>query len=177
MAPVGPQTPRRLVPRRNGTRAGRLTRRPGRARSARGLGTREARAAALVPVRAGSAQRRNPPYLWILIDQEALENVVGGSDVMAGQLRFLLELAERDRVCIRVVPRTAGWHSGHEGNFQVMTVGGKGVSYAAAQLAGRLVEASDESAVLQVRFDEIGALALPRADSKALIKETLRMYE
>jgi transcriptional regulator with XRE-family HTH domain len=122
-------------------------------------------------------RRKNPPYLWILIDQEVLENVVGDSGVMAEQLRYLLELAEADRVCIRVVPRSAGWHPGHTGHFQVMMVSGRGVSYAVAQLAGRLIEAGDESAALEVRFDEIGALALPRGDSKALIEQILRMYE
>lgn len=50
------------------------------------------------------------------------------------------------------------------------------VSYAVAQPAGRLIEADDESAILEVRFDQIGALALPRADSRALIEQTLRMY-
>ncbi|MFC5749448.1 helix-turn-helix domain-containing protein [Actinomadura rugatobispora] len=127
--------------------------------------------------RQGVLKRRNPPYLWLLLDQEVLENVVGDRDVMAGQLHFLLELAEVDRVCVRVVPRGAGWHPGHDGHFQVATVGGKGVSYAVAQLAGRLIDAGDESAVLEVRFDEIGAIALPREDSKALIQETLGRYE
>jgi hypothetical protein len=127
--------------------------------------------------RQGVLKRKSPPYLWLLLDQEVLENPVGDSRVMAGQLRFLLELAEADRICVRVVPRSAGWHPGHDGHFQVMTVSGKGVSYAVAQLVGRLIEAGDESAVLEVRFDEIGALALPRADSKVLIEETLRRYE
>jgi hypothetical protein len=122
-------------------------------------------------------KRKKPPYLWLLLDQEVLENAVGGPGVMADQLRFLFELAEMDRVCVRVVPRRAGWHPGHDGHFQVMTISGKGVSYAVAQLAGRLIEAGDESAVLEVRFDEIGALALPRGDSKALIEENLREYE
>ncbi|MFE9105346.1 DUF5753 domain-containing protein [Actinomadura geliboluensis] len=122
-------------------------------------------------------RREIPPYLWILIDQEVLENVVGGPAVMAEQLRYLVSLAEADRVCVRIVPRVSGWHPGHDGHFQVMTINGRGVSYAVAQVAGRLIEAGDESSLLEVRFDEIGALALPRADSQTLMKETLRTYE
>lgn len=122
-------------------------------------------------------KRADPPYLWILIDQEVLENVVGDATVMAEQLRYLLELAEADRVCIRVVPRSAGWHPGHDGHFQVLTTGIREVAYAVAQVAGRLIETGDESAVLGVRFDQIGALALPRAESKALIEQTMRMYQ
>lgn len=122
-------------------------------------------------------RREIPPYLWILIDQEVLENVVGGPAVMAEQLRYLISLAEADRVCVRIVPRVSGWHPGHDGHFQVMTINGRGVSYAVAQVAGRLIEAGDESSLLEVRFDEIGVLALPRADSQTLMKETLRTYE
>ncbi|GAA4240746.1 helix-turn-helix transcriptional regulator [Actinomadura meridiana] len=122
-------------------------------------------------------KRKRPPYLWVLIDQEVLENVVGGPEVMAGQLRYLLELADLECVCVRVVSRSVGWHPGQDGHFHVMTVSGRGVSYAVAQVAGRLIEAGDESAILEFRFDQIGALALPRADSKTLIEQILRMYE
>ncbi len=93
-------------------------------------------------------RREIPPYLWILIDQEVLENVVGGPAVMAEQLRYLISLAEADRVCVRIVPRVSGWHPGHDGHFQVMTINGRGVSYAVAQVAGRLIEAGDESSLL-----------------------------
>ncbi|WP_338740510.1 DUF5753 domain-containing protein [Actinomadura luteofluorescens] len=127
--------------------------------------------------RQGVLRRKQPPYLWILVDQEVLENVVGGREVMAEQLRYLLELAELDRVCVRVVPRASGWHPGHDGHFQVMTINGRGVSYAVAQVAGRLIEAGDESTLLEVRFDQIGALALPRSDSQILMEQTLRTYE
>ncbi|MEU8343970.1 Scr1 family TA system antitoxin-like transcriptional regulator [Spirillospora sp. NPDC048832] len=95
----------------------------------------------------------------------------------SAQLRYLIHLAEVDRVCVRVVPRTSGWQSGHDGHFQVMTINGRGVSYAVAQVAGRLIEAGDESSLLEVRFDEIGAVALPWTDSQTLMKEILRPYE
>ncbi|WP_436772342.1 Scr1 family TA system antitoxin-like transcriptional regulator [Yinghuangia sp. YIM S09857] len=122
-------------------------------------------------------KRREPPYLWLLLDQEVLENVVGGREVMAGQLAYLLELAGTERVCVRVVPRSAGWYPGHDGHFQVLTISGRDVAYAVAQVAGRLIEAGDESGVLDLRFDEIGAVALSRMDSKALIEQTMRSYE
>lgn len=122
-------------------------------------------------------KRSEPPYLWLLLDQEVLENTVGGREVMAGQLRYLLELADTERVCVRIVPRTVGWHPGHDGHFQVLTISGRDVAYAVAQVAGRLIEAGDESGVLDLRFDEIGAVALSRADSKVLIKQTMRTYQ
>jgi hypothetical protein len=121
-------------------------------------------------------KRKEPPYLWLLLDQEVLENVVGSREVMAGQLEYLLELADAERVCVRVVPKAAGWHPGHDGHFQVLTIDGRDVAYAVAQVAGRLIEAGDESGTLDLRFDEIGAVALSRADSRALIEQTMRTY-
>lgn len=120
--------------------------------------------------------REKPPYLWILIDQEALECTVGGRSVMHGQATHLLELARWPRICIRVVPRNAGWHPGHDGPFQVLKVHGREIAYAGAQIGGRLIEAGDEADILGVRFDEIGAVALSKAASMDLIEETVRAY-
>lgn len=121
-------------------------------------------------------ERENPPYLWMLIDEEVLECVVGGREVMREQTAHLLSLAQRPRVCLRVVPRDAGWHPGHDGPFQVLKVRGREIAYAGAQIGGRLIEAGDEADILAVRFDEIGALALTKAASRELIERIMRTY-
>lgn len=127
--------------------------------------------------RQGVLKRVDAPYLWTLIDEEVLENEVGGREVMAGQLNQLLGFADEDRICVRVVPRSAGWHPGHDGHFQVLTTGGRDVAYAVAQVAGRLIEIGDEAAILDLKFDQIGALALSRTESKCLIERKLRAYQ
>lgn len=121
-------------------------------------------------------RRKEPPYLWVLLDEEVLTNFAGDPEVMAGQLARLLELADVARVCIRVVAKTTGWHPGHDGHFQVFTITGRGTAYAAAQMAGRLIEDGEEGSVLEHRFDEIGSVALSRAESKALIEQVMRRY-
>lgn len=122
-------------------------------------------------------KRPKPPRLWILIDQEVLECPVGGREVMREQARHLLAVTEKPQVCVRVVPRDAGWHPGHDGPFQVLKVHGREVAYAGAQIGGRMIEAGDEAEVLALRFDEIGALALSRDASRELIERTARTYE
>ncbi|NKZ03851.1 helix-turn-helix domain-containing protein [Actinomadura latina] len=121
--------------------------------------------------------RDDPPYLWILIDQEVLDCPVAGSEVMRGQLARLLEVAELPHVCVRVVLRESGWHPGHDGPFQVLRIRGREVAYAGAQIGGRLIEAGDQADTLTIRFDQIGANALSRAASKDLIERTMRTYE
>lgn len=121
--------------------------------------------------------RPNPPLLWMVVDQEALECPVGGAAVMRRQCEHLLQLTERPHVSIRVIARTTGWHPGHDGPFQVLKVRGREIAYAGAQIGGRLVEAGDEADILAVQFDKIGALAESRNASIKLIAQTMRMYE
>ncbi|WP_051712304.1 helix-turn-helix domain-containing protein [Spirillospora albida] len=121
--------------------------------------------------------RPEPPHVWILIDQEVLECMVGSREVMRGQLQRLIDIEDNPRLVVRVVPRAAGPHPGHDGAFQVLKVGGREVAYVAAQIGGRLIEAGDEIAGLAIKFDQIGALALSRDDSRNLIEQTKRMYE
>ncbi|GAB3666563.1 helix-turn-helix transcriptional regulator [Actinocorallia lasiicapitis] len=121
--------------------------------------------------------RTDPPYLWVLIDQEVLESCVGSREVMREQMAHLLKLSRMPRVCIRVVPRSAGWHPGNDGPFQVLKVHGREAAYAGAQIGGRLIEAGDQADILAVRFDQIGAMALSRDASRDLFERTLRTYE
>jgi transcriptional regulator with XRE-family HTH domain len=122
-------------------------------------------------------RRSEPPFVWVLLDQEVLECPAGGDGVMAGQLRHLLEVANDPRFSIRIVSRSAGPHPGHDGPFQIYRVHDREVAYAVAQISGRLIEAGTDASTLGVRFDQIGALALSRDGSRDLIQKTLRIYE
>uniref|UniRef100_UPI001F34540B DUF5753 domain-containing protein n=1 Tax=Actinomadura sp. K4S16 TaxID=1316147 RepID=UPI001F34540B len=118
--------------------------------------------------------KAQPPRVWILVDEAALDRLVGGVDVMRDQLRRLLELGELPHIIIRVVPLSAGAHPGFDGPFQILTVGSRDIAYAGAQIGGRLIEAGDEVRTLGVRFDEIGSEALSRSDSRSLIERKLK---
>ncbi|RSN69977.1 helix-turn-helix domain-containing protein [Actinomadura sp. WAC 06369] len=121
--------------------------------------------------------RTGAPYVWILIDQEVLECPVGSKEVMAGQLRHLLGVDDGPQLSVRVILRSAGHHPGHDGPFQLLKVHGREIAYAGAQIGGRLIETSDEVAALGIKFDQIGAFALSRADSRELIERTMGMYQ
>jgi transcriptional regulator with XRE-family HTH domain len=49
-------------------------------------------------------------HFEFLIHEAALEMIIGGKDIRAGQLRKLIEAAEYDRVELRVLPSTASRH-------------------------------------------------------------------
>jgi transcriptional regulator with XRE-family HTH domain len=63
--------------------------------------------------------RDDPPELRVLLEEAVLQRPVGGPAVMAGQLRRLLEDAERPAVTIQVLPVATGAHAGMDGPFTI----------------------------------------------------------
>jgi len=55
---------------------------------------------------------RSPLMITVALDEVLVRRPVGGPAVMAGQLRFLADLAALPNVCLRIVPCTAGLHPG-----------------------------------------------------------------
>ncbi|MFI0262107.1 Scr1 family TA system antitoxin-like transcriptional regulator [Streptomyces sp. NPDC017056] len=60
------------------------------------------------------------PVLWVLLDEAVVRRPVGGPEVMAAQLRHIVELAERERIRLHVLPFSAGAHSLLESSVTLM---------------------------------------------------------
>jgi transcriptional regulator with XRE-family HTH domain len=65
--------------------------------------------------------RDTAPSLWAIIGEAAILAPVGGRAVMDAQLQHLLNLAERPKVSIQMLPFSAGAHVGMSGAFVVMS--------------------------------------------------------
>ncbi|HWE91879.1 MAG TPA: helix-turn-helix transcriptional regulator [Pseudonocardiaceae bacterium] len=61
--------------------------------------------------------RNEPVQLTALIGEAALHHQIGSRQIMADQLAFLTEMAQRSNVEVRVLPYDSGWHPGLEGPF------------------------------------------------------------
>lgn len=57
-------------------------------------------------------EREDAPTLWVVMEEAVLHRVVGGPEVMRGQLERLLEVCELPHVSLDIVPFTAGAHVG-----------------------------------------------------------------
>lgn len=66
--------------------------------------------------------REQPPRLWAVIGESAIQQAVGGVKVMREQLTHLGELARRQHIVVQVLPHTAGAHPGLTGAFVVFTL-------------------------------------------------------
>jgi hypothetical protein len=120
--------------------------------------------------------RPTPPFVWVLLDESALDYQVGGEEVMKAQLGHLIKLAELPHVSVRIVPNSAGTHLGLDGPFRVISLELRDVAYAGAQRGGRLIEATGEVRELRVDYERIGMKALSEDASLALIERAMETY-
>jgi transcriptional regulator with XRE-family HTH domain len=63
-----------------------------------------------------------PLRVTAVVDESVLFRVVGGPEVMAAQLRHLLDLAELAHVVVRVLPFAAGVRRSHLGHFMLLEI-------------------------------------------------------
>ncbi|MCO5973513.1 helix-turn-helix transcriptional regulator [Actinoallomurus sp. WRP6H-15] len=121
--------------------------------------------------------RPDPPYVWVLLDEDVLDDCIGGPEVMQAQLRHLLELMQRPNVSIRIIPRSAGAHIGKDGPFRIITVDSRDIAYAGAARGGRLIEMCGEVEQFRLDFDRIGQKAASEDASRFLIERRLEATE
>lgn len=114
----------------------------------------------------------DPLRLWVVLDEAALRRQVGGPEVMAEQLAYLLELAKLAKVTIQVTPFHAGAHPGVTGPFTIMLfpdpedLPAVHIDSPGGQL---FVEEPEEVRRFEIALQRIQAMALPPADSLRMI--------
>ena len=121
--------------------------------------------------------RDDPPDVWVIVSQNALDWPVGGPGVMKGQLGHVLALAQLDHVGIRVLPRSSRESPGLDGSFKIMTTETGDVVHSEASGGGRLVQEAAEVRIYQSRYERIGGKALSHVDSLELIQRTMEGME
>jgi transcriptional regulator with XRE-family HTH domain len=113
------------------------------------------------------------PLMWVITNECALHQMIGGREVAREQLARLLELSELPNMVLRVVPQVAGAHVGLDGSFTVMSVAGGDVAYASAAGGGRLIATVEEVRQYSLRYDRIGQQALPEILSRDVIRRAM----
>jgi transcriptional regulator with XRE-family HTH domain len=121
--------------------------------------------------------RDKPPMLWVLLDEGVLRRPVGGGEVMAGQLRHLIECAARPNIVIQVIPASVGAHQGMSGTFVIADFAdAPSVAYQDTAARGQILEDSDDLGAISVLWDTLHSEALPRSASVGLMKEVLATW-
>ncbi|MEU5428441.1 helix-turn-helix transcriptional regulator [Streptomyces olivoreticuli] len=114
----------------------------------------------------------DPPWFWSIMDEAALYRVVGGHDVMCGQLSHLLDLAERSRTTFRILPFNRQIPGGVTsiGALLLLTRPGKNEAvYWESGINGAFLEAPNEVAVYRAFYDHLELDVLTPQVSRDLI--------
>lgn len=136
-----------------------------------------ARVERLVQVRLTSQDvlsRKRPLDVAIVLDEAVLRRPVGGPQVLAGQLRHLLELAGQPNFSIQVLPFTVGSHPGTSGGFTILRFPellAADVVYLENMTSDLFVESEADVYRYSLAFDQLCNLALGEDESKAFIAE------
>ncbi len=129
----------------------------------------------LVVIRMSRQVRLRNPRVQLLavLDEMALQRMVGDREVMYRQLLHLVECAGRAGIIVRVVPSGVGQHAGWRGPFLLMDYPGE-PSIVALEVQGVAVflEEPDDVADIRLSLANILEHALSPDDSLDLISRT-----
>ncbi|MDW6061868.1 DUF5753 domain-containing protein [Streptomyces sp. FXJ1.4098] len=93
-----------------------------------------------------------PSFLWVILNEACLRTVVGSSDVMAGQLEYLLTAATSPHVKLQVMPFSAGAPAAHAKPFTVLR-------FTETRVGGRM---HDSARTVASALDDYGLLAVAK---------------
>ncbi len=140
-----------------------------------------ARAAELRRARQVRLTGDDPVHLDAVINEGALRRLVGGPDVMAVQLRRLVDTTELANVILRVLPFATGAHPGVDGSFTVLEFSDPGdprIVYLDRMTDSDYLEGLREVAAYRHAHEQLRVSALPPDESREMIsgiaKELMR---
>jgi transcriptional regulator with XRE-family HTH domain len=114
------------------------------------------------------------PGYTSIIDEAVLHRVVGGREVMRGQLGYLLDLADRPQMTLRVLPFAVGAPSSSESSFTHLTMNPPLPDVVQLNTeAGVLYVEAPESERFEQAYARLERDALSPADSREFIKTRL----
>lgn len=110
------------------------------------------------------------PPLTFILDEALIRRPVGGRAVLEAQLRHLGELGREPNIEIRVLPFSAGEHSGQQGAFRLFELPEPFPEVAYAEtLAGSIYVESDAVDEFVRAYDQVAEAALSPNESAELI--------
>ena len=109
------------------------------------------------------------------MDENAITRIADRG-IRKDQLSHLIEMGTRENVDIQVIPVTAGIYPGAGEVFELLSFpdpAERDFVYLESSFDDRMLEETDEVERYQARFDRLGAAALSREETTALLREQL----
>ena len=117
--------------------------------------------------------------LRVVLDEAVLHRVVGGPEVMAGQLRHFTEIAKRPNVTLQVIPFGVGAHPAMENMFNIIEFGDVAphVVYVEGLMGWLFLERENDVRRYARVFKYLCEVALNPKDTIELVSEVRARYE
>ncbi|MBF6170724.1 helix-turn-helix domain-containing protein [Nocardia blacklockiae] len=124
--------------------------------------------------------------LRVLLSEAVLRHIVGGRDVMAAQLRHLIEISHRPNISLRIVPFSVGAHSGLEaGPFVLLefpehvnpALSEPPVVYVEGYTGALYLDKAEEIEQYRAALSAIESVAFDESASRALLARIAEEYE
>jgi transcriptional regulator with XRE-family HTH domain len=116
----------------------------------------------------------DPVRLWVVLDESVLYRRRGTPQAMAGQLQHLIDVSERPRVDLQVLPLDAGAHLGQSGSFTVLKfpaemVGDPGVVCVDQLVEGRYYDEPEQVATYERAMTRLRVQAATPEHSRTVL--------
>jgi transcriptional regulator with XRE-family HTH domain len=134
------------------------------------------RAIALRMARQRLLERANPPHLWAVIDEAALRRPVGTAATSKEQLAHLLDLTERTRITLQILPLSASAHAVAGGAFTLLRFGDldlPDIAYLEQLLNAVYIDRRDQVESYALLLERLAVEALTPADTTRLLHQLL----
>jgi len=116
--------------------------------------------------------RPAPPSFSVVIDESVLHRCIGSSKVMYEQLLHLVELSERPRITVQILPANVGAHVGLVGAFATASfLDIPGMIYLETPDEGKIIRDPARVERMLVTYDTLRADALGARASRDLIRK------
>ncbi|MGH3251983.1 MAG: helix-turn-helix domain-containing protein [Trebonia sp.] len=121
----------------------------------------------------------SPPKMTFVFAEEAFNRLIGGPDVMRGQLRYLLSLADHPMVTLQVVPLSANEHSGLSGPFNLLDIEETDEVLLFLESAAGDIASRDQEMIKRFidNFEKLRGFALSASETRELINQRLELLE
>lgn len=128
--------------------------------------------------------RENAPRFDVILNEAVLRRPVGGAEVMVGQLKHVLEIAEQANVSVRVLPFSAGVYTAMGTAFIVLTFPNNDqgdpveppLVYVDTYTGSMGTNEPDEIDIYQSAWADISAKALDVPASREMITQAMKGF-
>lgn len=117
-------------------------------------------------------ERDNPPKYRILMDESVLYRRVGGREAMRAQIDKILDMGNRGKVTIQIVPFEIGAHAAQDSNFILLDFDGQSsVAFIEGLVAHQYLDKKEDIERYREAIDHLRDSALsPRESIQRIIK-------